>query len=45
VIIGGGPLGQAATALARSFGRPVLAPIPAAVARLLAMMRDRAAFG
>jgi allantoin racemase len=45
VIIGGGPLGQAATALARSFGRPVIAPIPAAIARLLTMMRDRAAFG
>jgi allantoin racemase len=45
VIIGGGPLGQAATALAQSFDRPIIAPIPAAVARLLTMMRDRAAFG
>lgn len=44
-IIGGGPLGQAATALARSFDRPIIAPIPAAVARLLTMLRDRAAFG
>jgi allantoin racemase len=41
VIIGGGPLGQAALALARSFNRPVVAPIPAAVARLLTIMRDR----
>jgi allantoin racemase len=45
VIIGGGPLGHAATALAQSFDRPIIAPIPAAVARLLMMMRDRAAFG
>jgi allantoin racemase len=44
-IIGGGPLGQAATALAHSFDRPIIAPIPAAVARLLTMMRARAAFG
>jgi Asp/Glu/hydantoin racemase len=39
VIIGGGPLGQAAAALGRSFARPVVAPVPAAVRRLVAMMQ------
>jgi Asp/Glu/hydantoin racemase len=39
VIIGGGPLGQAAIALARSFSRPIIAPIPAAVRRLIGMMK------
>jgi Asp/Glu/hydantoin racemase len=39
VIIGGGPLGQAAAALGRSFARPVIAPVPAAVRRLVAMMQ------
>jgi allantoin racemase len=38
VIIGGGPLGQAAIALARSFSRPIIAPIPAAMRRLMGMM-------
>jgi Asp/Glu/hydantoin racemase len=38
VIIGGGPLGQAAIALAPLFDRPIIAPIPAAVRRLVAMM-------
>lgn len=38
VIIGGGPLGQAAIGLARSFRQPVIAPIPAAVQLLLAMI-------
>jgi allantoin racemase len=38
VIIGGGPLGQAATDLAGSFRRPVIAPIPAAMQRLLRMI-------
>jgi allantoin racemase len=40
VIIGGGPLGQAAVGLARSFDQPIIAPIPAAVRRLMAMMRS-----
>lgn len=35
VVIGGGPLGQAAIALARRFTVPVIAPIPAAVRNLL----------
>lgn len=34
VIIGGGPLGNAATALAPRFAVPVIAPIPAAMRRL-----------
>lgn len=38
VIIGGGPLGHAATALAPMFAIPVIAPIPAAVRRLLALV-------
>jgi allantoin racemase len=42
VIIGGGPLGQAATALAQSFARPVIAPIPSAVRRLVALMQGSA---
>jgi allantoin racemase len=41
VIIGGGPLGQAAIGLARSFDQRVIAPIPAAVRRLLAMISSR----
>jgi Asp/Glu/hydantoin racemase len=43
VIIGGGPLGQAALVLAPSFARPIIAPIPAAVRRLEAMMQETAA--
>jgi allantoin racemase len=44
VIIGGGPLGQAALALAGRFGGvPVIAPIPSAVRRLLAQI-DGGAF-
>ena len=39
VIIGGGPLGQAAIALARSFSRPIIAPISAAMRRLIGMMK------
>ena len=35
VVIGGGPLGNAATALAPMFSIPVIAPIPAAVHRLM----------
>lgn len=38
VIIGGGPLGNAATALAPMFTIPVIAPIPAAVHRLMGML-------
>ncbi|MEJ8853106.1 aspartate/glutamate racemase family protein [Variovorax robiniae] len=41
VIIGGGPLGQAAINLAGRFGHvPLIAPIPAAVRRLRAQMRQ-----
>ena len=40
VIIGGGPLGQAAVGLARSFNQPVIAPIPAAVRQLVSLMRN-----
>jgi Asp/Glu/hydantoin racemase len=35
VVIGGGPLGQAAIALASRFTTPIIAPIPASVRRLL----------
>jgi Asp/Glu/hydantoin racemase len=35
VVIGGGPLAQAAAALAPRFATPIIAPIPAAVRRLL----------
>jgi len=38
VIIGGGPLGQAALRLARQFDVPIIAPISAAVRRLTAQM-------
>jgi Asp/Glu/hydantoin racemase len=38
VIIGGGPLGQAAIALAPRFTTTIVAPIPAAMRRLLAAM-------
>jgi allantoin racemase len=38
VIIGGGPLGNAATALAPRFAVPVIAPIPAAVRRVLGLV-------
>ena len=41
VIIGGGPLGQAATGLAQSFKQPIIAPIPAAVRRLVTMIGSR----
>lgn len=37
VIIGGGPLSQAAAALARRFKQPVIAPVAAAVRHLLRM--------
>jgi len=38
VIIGGGPLGRAAIALAPRFATPIVAPIPAAMRRLLRAM-------
>jgi len=38
VIIGGGPLGNAATALSPLFSIPVIAPIPAAVRRLMTIL-------
>ena len=38
VIIGGGPLGQAAIALAPRFTMPIIAPIPAAMRRLLTLI-------
>ena len=38
VIIGGGPLGNAATALTGRFNLPVIAPIPAAVRRLMGLV-------
>lgn len=40
VIIGGGPLGQAAIALAPRFAVPVIAPIPAAVRYLLRHLKQ-----
>ena len=39
VIIGGGPLGQAAIALAPLFDKPIIAPIPAAMRLLLARIK------
>jgi len=39
VVIGGGPLGDAAIALARMFEVPIIAPIPAAVRQLLALIK------
>jgi Asp/Glu/hydantoin racemase len=39
VIIGGGPLGQAALALTGRFSVPVIAPIPAAVRLLLQRLK------
>jgi Asp/Glu/hydantoin racemase len=39
VVIGGGPLGNAATALAPMFTIPVIAPIPAAVHRLMGVLK------
>ena len=41
VIIGGGPLGQAAVSLARRFDVPIIAPISAAVRRLGALLGSR----
>jgi Asp/Glu/hydantoin racemase len=39
VVIGGGPLGRAAIALGSRFATPIIAPIPAAMHRLLAMVQ------
>jgi allantoin racemase len=41
VIIGGGPLGQAAEYLAKTLRRKVIAPIPAAARRLMGLMADQ----
>jgi allantoin racemase len=38
VVIGGGPLGQAAMTLSPRFATPVIAPIPAAMSRLMRML-------
>jgi allantoin racemase len=43
VIIGGGPLGQAAIALAPRFATPIIAPIPAAMRRLVQAITGRPA--
>jgi allantoin racemase len=40
VIIGGGPLGNAAIALTPMFSIPVIAPIPVAVNRILRLVRN-----
>lgn len=39
VVIGGGPLGRAAASLQSRFATPVIAPIPCAVERLVALIR------
>jgi allantoin racemase len=41
VIIGGGPIGNAPIALTPMFSVPVIAPIPAAVHRMLELVRKR----
>lgn len=43
VIIGGGPLGEAARELQPMFAVPVIAPIPSAVARIIRLITSRAA--
>jgi allantoin racemase len=40
VVIGGGPLGEAAKALRPRFGKPVLGPIPSAVERIVGLIGD-----
>ena len=42
VIIGGGPLGQAAEALRLRFHKPVLGPIPSAVERIIGLIGEAA---
>lgn len=42
VIIGGGPLGQAAEQLQPLFETPVIAPIPCAIERLIGLLPQRA---
>jgi Asp/Glu/hydantoin racemase len=42
VIIGGGPLGEAARELQPMFAIPIIAPIPAAVARIIRLVTARA---
>jgi Asp/Glu/hydantoin racemase len=39
VLIGGGPLGEAAAHLQQMFSTPIIAPIPCAVERLIGMLR------
>jgi allantoin racemase len=41
VIIGGGPLGQAAEVLAQTLRRPIIAPIPAAARRVVILIGDQ----
>lgn len=41
VVIGGGPLGQAAIGLARRFSVPIIAPIPAAMRKLTMLIQAR----
>lgn len=43
IIVVGGPLGKVATALAQSFGQPVIAPVPSAIRRLVAALGNRLA--
>ena len=43
VIIGGGPLGEAARELQPMFTVPIIAPIPSAVARIIRLITARAA--
>ncbi|MCQ4632513.1 aspartate/glutamate racemase family protein [Shinella sp. CPCC 100929] len=40
VVIGGGPLGEAAKALRPRFGKPVLGPIPSAVERIVGLIGE-----
>jgi Asp/Glu/hydantoin racemase len=42
VIIGGGPLGEAAEALRARFDKPVLGPIPSAVERIIGLIGEAA---
>jgi len=40
VVIGGGPLGKAAVAVAERFAAPIIAPVPAAMRRVMRMVND-----